>query len=218
MRGLRSKVTASAAVAVVVLTVLSGQQAGASAPSAGSFPQPNCSHDSPSGKVRIWWTEKIRQGVLTGDDTGVASDGRCSTVPESVPWMATQVEEVIRGFKAQGLPMPPSDKGIQRVSQGRYDVSDDGSGAYDVFVSGQDHGQCTEIGTDGITKCTSYYAFRGGAWKYRTVSKMVVFGFPAEVPDADRAQFTRGVVAHELVHASQCSLSQPRTPDQRHRD
>jgi hypothetical protein len=208
MRGLRSTVTAAAAVAAVLLGLLSGQPAGATVSSGGSFPQPNCSYDSPSGKVRIWWTEKIRQGVLTGDDTGVASDGRCSTVPESVPWMADQVEGIMRGFKAQKVPMPPSDKGIQRLSQGRYDVSDDGSGAYDVFVSGQTMGT-EEVGTSGITKCTGYYVFRGGAWRYRTVSKMVVFRFPAGVPDADRGQYLRGVVAHELVHASQCSIAIP---------
>ena len=83
--------------------------------------------------MRIWWDEDRPDTVLQGEDGGAASDGRCADGARVLPWMASQLEALMREFTAAGLPLPKSDRGIQRVDQR---LSDNGSGAYDVYLDG----------------------------------------------------------------------------------
>ena len=203
MRGVGSRLSAFAACAGLVMGLVAVQPAEAAAATRNTFGF-QCSYESPPGKVRIWWTENRARNVLVGGAGGVASDGKCSTVPESVPWMAVQVEEVIRLHKANGLPMPPSDKGVQRLAQGRYGVLDDGSGAFDVFLDGG-----SDDNISAFAQCRGYAYPRRGTWKFGAIAKMYMYDMPASIPDATRTRGIHSNLAHEFVHVAQCAVTNP---------
>ena len=200
MRTLRARLTAVVAVVVVSLGASSGLAAEA-ATARNAFGT-QCSFDSPSGQVRMWWKENRARTVLSGDDGGVASHGQCSTVPASVSWMAGQLETVMRGYKAVGLPLTHSDKGIQRVFS---EYTNNGSGAYDVFLDG-----ASSFMTAAYAECSHVTYYQGRVRRFRTVGTMYVYDVPATVPDGEQAQTVRQVLAHELTHTAQCAVTNPR--------
>ncbi|MBK9739275.1 MAG: hypothetical protein IPO93_07145 [Actinobacteria bacterium] len=118
--------------------------------------------------------------------------------------MAVQVEEVIRLHKANGLPMPPSDKGVQRLAQGRYGVLDDGSGAFDVFLDGG-----SDDNISAFAQCRGYAYPRRGTWKFGAIAKMYMYDMPASIPDATRTRGIHSNLAHEFVHVAQCAVTNP---------
>jgi hypothetical protein len=203
MRALRSRTSAAMVVSVLLVGLVGWPppDASAAAPSRPS-PAAQCHVESASGSVRMWWDEDRSRNVLAGEDGGVATDGRCSTVPASVPWMATQVETLMRDFAAMGLPLPKSDQGIQKIDRR---LSDDGSAAYDVYLDGQ-----SDRYSLATAQCVGVEYYQAGQWKYRTLAKMRVQGVPATVPDADSGARFRQVLAHELAHSTQCAVTNPR--------
>jgi hypothetical protein len=200
MGTLHGRLAVTSAATLVLLGVLVGQSAEAAAPARNTYGF-QCSFESASGLTRIWWREDHPDQILTGDDGGAASDGKCATVPASVPWMADQIEAVMHAQRAAGLPMTKSDKGIQRITS---QLLDDGSGAFDVFLDGAEEYALASADCRSVT----YYPGRSRA--YRTMAKMYVNDVPATVPDGALAQRFRVVFAHELVHVAQCAVTNPK--------
>ena len=192
-------------IALAVLIALSGVAAGpVEATPSRKVPAPGqCWLQSPSGKVRLWWDEGDARHRLGGSTSGQsAADGRCDTVPASVPWIAGQFDDLVGALANVGLPGAKSDKGIQRIDQAQ---SDHGSGALDVYLDGEE----TDY-ADAATNCVGVSYYQAGRWRYRTYARMDMQSIPADVPDAARAQRLRLALAHELVHSAQCAVTSAR--------
>ena len=192
----------TALVALVVAVGLAPTTSAAISTAKNSFGA-QCFFDSPSRSARVWWTETRTQSALTGGGAGgAATDGTCATVPLSVPWVAQQLDDIIRAYRAAGLPVAPSDKGIQRFAPG---ASDDGSAALDVYLDGTGNDvRAAELG------CTTFWRLRGRVKTFRTVGKMHVFNSSSLVPEGRDAQDFRQMLAHELVHSAQCAVTDTR--------
>ena len=192
----------AATLSALVATAFVTPPASAASTSKNTFDAP-CFYDSPAGTSRLWWTESRGPSALAGGGAGgAATDANCATVPLSVPWVAQQLDEIIAAYRAAGLPVAPSDKGIQLFN---HSASDDGSAALDVFLDGTPNDfRAAELG------CTTFWRSRGRVRTFRTVGKMHVFNAPALVPQGRDAQDFRQMLGHELVHSAQCAVTNQR--------
>lgn len=201
-----------AAVALLITSSLS--VAVPYAPSAEARPQPKntfgaqCWLQSQSGLFRAWWDESGERALAGADQIASASDGNCSTVPDSVTLVLNELDATLAQLRKAGLPMPKTDRGVQRLTRGCQvtrpcsPVSDDGSPAYDVLLDGRESGHL------GAVNC---YAISGPrASSYRTLVKMDLTSVPAAALNPDQLHSLRVTVAHELVHFGQCAVKDSR--------
>ena len=105
----------------------------------------------------------------------------------------------MREFTATGLPLPKSDRGIQRVDQR---LSDNGSSATDVYLDGSSNDY-----SGGSAQCAGVQYYQAGRWRYRTLANMQVSAVPTAVPSGGQASLLRQVLAHELAHSVQCAVT-----------
>ena len=178
-----------------------------------------CWADSPSHKVRLWWSE-VRGSEHTIPDviekpstasvgvyTPPRTDGRCATHPEIVRHLGGRIDALLRRDRVLGLPAPASDIGMPAhfgdPSHSASGVADGGSSALDVYL---DAGSFPLGGGDGGTVTCNHWLPRGRAnAPARSAGYVTLYGVrTVNQQELDRLVFN---AAHELVHVSQCALT-----------
>ena len=170
-----------------------------------------CSTDTRSHGVRLWWNEK-RGSESTVPDTfdraGVPSytfpvtDGRCATHPQLVAYLARRIEDLRRRDRVLGLPAPAADTGMPATwgdpSRPDRRVVDGGSPALDVYLDS------TRELAEGTATCV-----RWSPGQERGRSRTAAFVDLHNVRTFNQADLDRLVhnLAHELVHVSQCAVT-----------